>query len=230
MRTTERISAAEALGSAFTEIRCVAVHNRTASRGECCPGSPAKKRRPRAEPAPRRCPRRRTFKLGKKKRSYNQARRHRAPALSSSRLAVPFSFPQMCLALKPRALQVAITFVHPTDASLSLIVAQAVQRPAGTCDFEPGQALVYDLRLPNGLSLSARLHLVYSVPVAYTQPTDGASGSYSWEEVTRASCNKGCCGPVLAAIQRLGRQGRMQNGGASASDADGAYTPVCPLP
>eukprot|EP00887_Chlorella_sp_A99_P003945 scaffold11.g3945.t1 len=59
--------------------------------------------------------------------------------------------------------------------------------------------------------------------------SDGGGGQpHTWYLVARATCRKGCCGPVLRAIQRFGRLGKRQaSGGAGApavsdSDADNA--------
>lgn len=101
--------------------------------------------------------------------------------------------------------------MHPTQPGTILSVTEALQRvPQPASDASGSDALIYDLNLPNGLSLMACVHIVYSVPL--TQQVDPTSNEvmHCWLKVTRDKCTKGCCGPVMAAIQRLGRQGRMQ--------------------
>jgi hypothetical protein len=98
--------------------------------------------------------------------------------------------------------------VHPTQSGKMFPVAEALQRvPQPASESE---ALVYDLNLQNGTALTACLYIVYATPLG--QVADPTTGEvlHSWLKVSRDRCTKGCCGPVMAAIQRLGRQGRMQ--------------------
>lgn len=112
---------------------------------------------------------------------------------------------------QPSALQVEVTFQHPTQPASLLPVTEALQRvPQHSSDPSGSEALVYDLNLPNGMSLMACLYIVYSVPLAQHVDPSTSEVVYTWLKVTRDKCSKGCCGPVMAAIQRLGRQGRMQ--------------------
>lgn len=104
-----------------------------------------------------------------------------------------------------------MTFAHPTQPATVLPVTEALQRvPQPASDASGPDALVYDLNLPNGLSLMACLHIVYSAPVSQQVDPTTNEVMHCWLRVTRDKCTKGCCGPVMAAIQRLGRQGRMQ--------------------
>ena len=50
-------------------------------------------------------------------------------------------------------------------------------------------------------------------------PLTDDGGDNAWLPVTRARCAKGCAGPILSAIQRFGKQGRTQKGGAGKEPA-----------
>jgi hypothetical protein len=105
-------------------------------------------------------------------------------------------------------------------------------------------ALEYELKLYNGASVRALIYLVYAEPLGTTTGGGGAksgkniaatgknaagfssaSGNlvdragHTWLPVTRGRCAKGCSGPILSAIQRFGKQGRTQKGGAKDAGA-----------
>lgn len=113
----------------------------------------------------------------------------------------------------------ALNIYEATERSFSLDV------PASMRD----SALEYELKLYNGASVRALIYLVYAEPLVSGGPKvpgqtpalglNGApltddGGDNAWLPVTRARCAKGCAGPILSAIQRFGKQGRTQKGGA----------------
>jgi len=120
----------------------------------------------------------------------------------------------------------ALNIYEATERSFSLDVPKELR----------DSALEYELKLYNGSSVRALIYLVYAEPLSNVkpigahggqepsigQPAIGLNGvplvdqksNASWLPVTRARCAKGCAGPILSAIQRFGKQGRTQKGGA----------------
>jgi hypothetical protein len=85
-------------------------------------------------------------------------------------------------------------------------------------------ALEYELKLYNGELARAVVYLVYAEPVARGVEPSKKSGivdgrGHTWVPVTRDKCVKGCEGPILSAIQRFGKQGRTQKSAASQKSA-----------
>ena len=166
----------------------------------------------------------RAYKLGKNKRSYNQ---------------VQLTFDRSMLGVKGKGSgeeEDVLNIYEATERSFSLDV------PKGMKD----SALEYELKLYNGATVRALIYLVYADPLQQPGASGAASSAgvkgktamagfgpngsgaiadrkgFSWLPVTRARCSKDCEGPILCAIQRLGKQGRTQNDGARAAEAEAA--------
>jgi len=164
------------------------------------------------------------YKLGKKKRSYNQVE------LSFDKASVG----GVVNSNERSVDDTALAIYEATERSFSLDVPKEMR----------DSALEYELKLYNGESVRALIYLVYAEPLSNLTgngpviqtgtglpPTDNkpavgvngrvlidqASGN-SWLPVTRRRCAKGCQGPILSAIQRFGKQGRTQKGGASKAE------------
>lgn len=150
------------------------------------------------------------YKLGKKKRSYNQ---------------VELTFDKAMIGrtvnLSEKSIdENALNIYEATERSFSIDVPKEMR----------DSALEYELKLYNGSSVRALIYLVYAEPLSNLtgqRPaiglngralTDDATGN-SWLPVTRQRCAKGCAGPILSAIQRFGKQGRTQKGGAGKEPA-----------
>ena len=148
------------------------------------------------------------YKLGKKKRSYNQVELTFDKASFGKRFGVNVHERSD----DPSALNI----YEATERSFSLDV------PASMRD----SALEYELKLYNGASVRALIYLVYAEPLVSGSKVPGQTpalglngapltdegGDNAWLPVTRARCAKGCAGPILSAIQRFGKQGRTQKG------------------
>ena len=169
-------------------------------------------------PTPPRFPSNSAYKLGKKKRSYNQ---------------VELTFDRATAGSWANATEAApngdvLGIYEATERGFSMDVPENLR----------DSALEYELRLYNGTSVRALIYLVYAEPLSRGQSASAgksskgftANGSAAltdkngntWLPVTRSRCAKGCQGPILSAIQRFGKQGRTQKGapGASAPDAN----------
>ena len=145
---------------------------------------------------------RRAYKLGKKKRSYNQ---------------VELTFERGS---------------GPADGEEPLCIYEATERTASVdvSDDMRDSVLEYELRLYNGAVVRAAIFIVYAEPLGREEAkgsdsraggfADGKAG-YTWLPVTRSRCVKGCSGPVLSAIQRFGKQGRTQKIGKGAAAGGG---------
>ena len=116
----------------------------------------------------------------------------------------------------------ALNIYEATERSFSLNVPHEMR----------DSALEYELKLYNGASVRALIYLVYAEPLRTTKsatmtpalglngaPLTDDGGDNEWLPVTRARCAKGCVGPILSAIQRFGKQGRTQKGGAGKEPA-----------
>ena len=179
----------------------------------------------------------RAYKLGKKKRSYNQVE-----------LTFDRASPGTC----------GINEEEDGDDDDVLNIYEATERSFSIDVPEDmrDSALEYELKLYNGATVRALIYLVYAQPLgksAGKKATDGnataASGAtagratttnvvagfasdgsghlvdragHTWLPVTRGRCAKGCTGPILSAIQRFGKQGRTQKGAAAKEDKDTA--------
>jgi hypothetical protein len=141
----------------------------------------------------------RAYKLGKKKRSYNQVELTIAKALNKNE-----------------------------NENNILQIFEAHERPIGN-DIPrdlANSALEYELRLTNGTRARCVIYLVYAEPMGETgketlkRPTSELivhGEGKMWLPVTRERCNKSCEGPILSAIQRFGKQGRTQPNSSSAT-------------
>ena len=111
----------------------------------------------------------------------------------------------------------ALNIYEATERSFSLDVPHEMR----------DSALEYELKLYNGANVRALIYLVYAEPLTGAKapgqtpalglngaPLTDDGGDNAWLPVTRARCAKGCAGPILSAIQRFGKQGRTQKGGA----------------
>lgn len=139
----------------------------------------------------------RAYKLGKKKRSYNQVELTIAKALAKN-----------------------------ADEKDILQIFEAHERQIGE-DIPrdlANSALEYELRLSNGTRARCVIYLVYAEPMGETgketlkRPTSELivhGEGKMWLPVTRERCNKSCEGPILSAIQRFGKQGRTQPNAAT---------------
>ena len=157
------------------------------------------------------------YKLGKKKRSYNQVELTFDRATAGSWANAAEGAPNGDV----------LGIYEATERGFSLDVPENVR----------DSALEYELRLYNGTSVRALIYLVYAEPLSRGSASSGSKSSKgftangsaaltdkngnTWLPVTRSRCAKGCQGPILSAIQRFGKQGRTQKGapGASAPDA-----------
>lgn len=163
----------------------------------------------------------RAYKLGKKKRSYNQ---------------VELTFDRA----SPGANGVneeedgddddVLNVYEATERSFSIDVPKDMR----------DSALEYELKLYNGATVRALIYLVYAEPLGRTDDAGKGDGDaatagkanvagfasngsghlvdrvgHTWLPVTRGRCTKGCSGPILSAIQRFGKQGRTQKGAAA---------------
>ena len=152
------------------------------------------------------------YKLGKKKRSYNQVE------LTFDRAA-----PGKCVNDAEASIDdTALNIYEATERSFSVDVPVELR----------DSALEYELKLYNGSTVRALIYLVYAEPLS-SVPGGGsrakpvaANGAdhligagHTWLPVTRARCAKGCTGPILSAIQRFGKQGRTQKGAAGKEEA-----------
>ena len=142
----------------------------------------------------------RAYKLGKKKRSYNQVE------LTIGKASI----------------------TKNENENNILQIFEAHERPIG--DDIPkdlaNSALEYELRLTNGTRARCVIYLVYAEPMGETgketlkRPTSELivhGEGKMWLPVTRERCNKSCEGPILSAIQRFGKQGRTQPNSSSAT-------------
>ena len=146
-------------------------------------------------------PQQRAYKLGKKKRSYNQVE-----------------------------LTIAKASTKNDNENNILQIFEAHERPIGN-DIPKdlaNSALEYELRLTNGTRARCVIYLVYAEPMGETgketlkRPTSELivhGEGKMWLPVTRERCNKSCEGPILSAIQRFGKQGRTQPNSSSATTA-----------
>lgn len=168
-------------------------------------------------PNPHRFPINSAYKLGKKKRSYNQVELTFDRATAGSWANAAEGAPNGDV----------LGIYEATERGFSLDVPENVR----------DSALEYELRLYNGTSVRALIYLVYAEPLSRGSASSGSKSSKgltangsaaltdkngnTWLPVTRSRCAKGCQGPILSAIQRFGKQGRTQKGapGASAPDA-----------
>jgi len=153
---------------------------------------------------------RRAYKLGKKKRSYNQVE------LTFERQRVDngnFSTSHGSAGKKGANGAYEST----------LRIFEATERAFG--DDVPPQfhesALEYDLKLYNGTVARAVVYLVYAEPLRADVTPGKKNGvsdgrGFTWLPVMRDRCNKKCDGPILSAIQRFGKQGRTQKSAAAA--------------
>ena len=160
------------------------------------------------------------YKLGKKKRSYNQVE------LTFDRASAGKAVNDDEASQDPTALNI----YEATERSFSIDVPHDMR----------DSALEYELKLYNGSTVRALIYLVYAEPLtrpgiasdakaadaSTAKPLRAAPGGgvadaegHTWLPVTRARCAKGCTGPILSAIQRFGKQGRTQKGAAPAQDA-----------
>jgi hypothetical protein len=141
----------------------------------------------------------RAYKLGKKKRSYNQVELTIGKASNKNE-----------------------------NENNILQIFEAHERPIGD-DIPKdlaNSALEYELRLTNGTRARCVIYLVYAEPMGETgketlkRPTSELivhGEGKMWLPVTRERCNKSCEGPILSAIQRFGKQGRTQPNSSSAT-------------
>ena len=153
------------------------------------------------------------YKLGKKKRSYNQVEL----TFDKASLGKRFGVNTGERSDDPNALNI----YEATERSFSLDVPHEMR----------DSALEYELKLYNGASVRALIYLVYAEPLRTKSsglnpalglngaPLTDDGGDNEWLPVTRARCAKGCSGPILSAIQRFGKQGRTQKGGAGKEPA-----------
>ena len=153
---------------------------------------------------------RRAYKLGKKKRSYNQ---------------VELTFERQ------REDNGNFSKAHGKkhegrEEETTMRIFEAAERICG--DDVPRQfqesALEYELKLYNGKLARAVVYLVYAEPLKADVAPGKKSGvsdgyGYTWLPVSRDRCVKGCDGPILSAIQRFGKQGRTQKSAAAAQAA-----------
>ncbi len=68
--------------------------------------------------------------------------------------------------------------------------------------------VVYQVRLSNGQRVRVHIFVVYDRAQEFQHAAKPGEECYQWTCVQRASCKKGCEGPILRAIQRYGRLGR----------------------
>ena len=149
---------------------------------------------------------RRAYKLGKKKRSYNQVE------LTFERQRVDNGNFSKASAKK----------VGTNAEETTMRIFEAAERTFG--EDVPRQfqesALEYELKLYNGELARAVVYLVYAEPLKADVAPGKKSGvsdghGYTWLPVSRDRCIKGCDGPILSAIQRFGKQGRTQKSAAA---------------
>ncbi len=80
--------------------------------------------------------------------------------------------------------------------------------------------MVYHVRLSNGQRVRVHIFVVYDRPDSIQHVAKPGEDCFQWTCVQRASCKKGCEGPILRAIQRYGRLGRCAAGLQLCAGAD----------
>ena len=164
----------------------------------------------------------RAYKLGKKKRSYNQVE------LTIEKAAEKVMGNNNNVVNNERRKSSSAAGGGAGEKDV-LSVFEAHERPIGQ-DIPKdlaNSALEYELRLTNGTRARCVIYLVYAEPMGETgketlkRPTSELvvhGEGNMWLPVTRERCNKSCEGPILSAIQRFGKQGRTQPNAASAEE------------
>ena len=164
----------------------------------------------------------RAYKLGKKKRSYNQVELTIEKAAATGNHAADNNE-------RRKSSSSSAPGGGAGDKDHVLSVFEAHERPIGQ-DIPKdlaNSALEYELRLTNGTRARCVIYLVYAEPMGETgketlkRPTSELvvhGEGNMWLPVTRERCNKSCEGPILSAIQRFGKQGRTQPNAASAEE------------